>query len=455
MKMKNKIISMGLALVLMISAFSTLTPLIASAAETISENYELELSLQKSEKCVEFIEQNFSQVINEYNIAHQNEGIICEATFIEGETPIYMTELNKYGIYLDFDDNNGYLLISEDYNLYEFEAIGELSYLKNIDIAYYNSFDGFMYLDSKTGLLEKYEYVDNTSDYYKSSDIAEFSSEEALFGAAGQEGSGDGHIYDIDSYVAAVYPKYVYQSRYMITDYQWIYQMNTSVYRRITSTGTESEGNCVLNATYSMMNDWFRRGKFQWMPSGITNYTSLVTSDRQYSTYGTSIYDGWTTNTTTRLSNMPTLYLELRNYAIDYGYLPENGMQSKYIVDMVGRVASNRGYTFNIIKTSSFDANVKYQLDTNSACVISVQGSSTYGNHAMGLYGYVKYTYTSGWWIFKTTKDKYFYVVDDGHSYKQGNSNYTYNFAGVNTPVCYFDPNTSAEPSLTFFYLED
>ena len=453
--MKTKVISMVLAFVMMLSVFSVFNPLIASASSDFATERALERSLENSEECVDFIEENFSQVISEYNIAHQAEGIICEATFIEGQSKIYMTDLDKYGIYLDFNDNNGYLLVTEDYNLYEFESVGDLSYLKNIELAYYNSFDGFMYLDSETGLLEKYEYVDNTSEYYKSCDTTELSSDEELIGAAGQDGSGDGHIYDIDAYVAAVYPDYVYESRYMITDYQWIYQWNTSVYRQATSSGYSSEGNCVINATYSMLNDWFRRGKFQWMPSGTTNYSSLVTSDRQYSTYGTSTYDGWTTNTTARLSNMPTLYLELRDYAIDYGYLPENGMQSKYIVDMVGKVASSRGYTFNMIKTSSFDENVKYQLDTNCACVISVQGSSTYGNHAMGLYGYVKYTYTSGWWIFKTTKDKYFYVVDDGHSYKQGNSNYTYNFVGVNTPVCYFDPNTDAEPSLTFFYLED
>ena len=76
----------------------------------------------------------------------------------------------------------------------------------------------------------------------------------------------------------------------------------------------------------------------------------------------------------------------------------------------------------------------------------------------MGLYGYIEYKYTSGWWIFQTTKNKYFYIVDDGYVYKRNAENadlYRYNFAGVETPVCYFDPNTDANPSLTFFYLGD
>lgn len=454
MKMKNKIISIGLALVLMISAFSTLTPLIASAAEVISDNYELEMSLQKSEECVEFIETNFSQVINEYNIYHQDEGIICEATFIEGKTPIYMTDENKYGFYLDFNDDNGYLLITEGYTLYEFEPIGDLSYLKEVESAYYSSFDGFMYL-SDAGSLERYDYVDRTNEYCGTTDSSFNSVADDLTGAAGQLGTDDGCIYNIDAYVAEVYPKYEYVTRYMITDYEWVYQWDHSVYE----SDDGSEGNCVINATYSMMNDWIRRGRFSWLPTGTIDYSTVVNNDPLFGRYGNRTTGTWRVNSNTNtLRNLPELYMELRAYAIEYGYLPDQGMQSSRIIDMVARVASSRGYTMNMKKTSSFDSNVKYQLNTNKACVISVDGSTSYPSHAMGLYGYVEYEYTSGWWIFKTTKTKYFYVVDDGYTYKRNSANvdlFKYNFLGVETPVCYFDPNTSADPSLTFFYLED
>lgn len=107
----------------MLSALSTLTPLVASAAETLSKNYELELSLENSEECVEFIEENFSQVISEYNLAHPEEDVLCAATSIEGSAQIYITDLGKYGIYLDFDNDNGYLLVTEKYHLYEFDPV--------------------------------------------------------------------------------------------------------------------------------------------------------------------------------------------------------------------------------------------------------------------------------------------------------------------------------------------
>ena len=455
MKKRFRVVSLFMLAVMLVSTLSIFTPIVSSSAEANIIQKDLEDSLINCEQCVEFIENNFSQVIFEYNNAHEDTGLQCNATSIEGQTLILLTDFNRYGIFLDFDGSNGYMLVTEGYTLYEFEPQGDLPYLKGVTLAYYNSFDGFMYLDTETGLLEKYDYVDKTSELYGGLGT-EATAEDVLYGAAGQPSdvNGDGKIYDIDSYVAAVYPNYVYQDRYIITDYQFIYQDDTSVYKRYSGGKIYTEGNCVINATYSMMNDWYRRGRFQWLPSGTTNYATLVTSDRLYSTYGTGTYNGWTTNSYYTLSHMPTLYLELRDYAIDYGYNPVNGMSSNYIIDMVERVASSRGYTFNMVKTSSFNSNVRYQLDTNHACVISVNGSSTFNNHSMGLFGYVHYTYTSGWWIFATTKDKYFYVVDDGHSYKKGDSNYSYNFIGVNTPVCYFDPNTSAKPSLSFFYLE-
>ena len=455
MKTKTKIISMALAMVLMLSAFSTLTPLVASAAEAISNNYELELSLENSEECVEFIEENFSQVISEYNIAHSEEDVLCAATSIEGSTQIYITDLGKYGIYLDFDNDNGYLLVTENYHLYEFEPVGDLSYLKNVDFAYYSSFDGFMYLDSATGVLERYDYVDKSNELFGSGDLISGSvaEENELTGAHGHDTNG--HIYNIDEYVAYYYPEYEYVGRYMSTAYQWVYQSDTSVYNHLTSEGNFTEGNCVINATYSMMNDWYRRNRFSWLPSGTVNFNSSLTSDPLYSRYGTNTYDGWYARGSSALSAMPSLYMELRSYAITYGYLPDQGMQASYIIDMVERVGSTRGYTLNMLKSSSFNDDIKYALNTNQACVLVVAGSNVYGNHAMGLYGYVEYEHTTGWWIFSKTETKYFYVVDDGHSYKRGDSNYTYNFVGVNTPVCYFDPHTSDEPTVSFYYLED
>ncbi|MBQ9071461.1 MAG: hypothetical protein IJY23_08995 [Clostridia bacterium] len=454
MKTKIKLICIMLTLVMVMSLFSVFNPLIASALTQKSQEQELENSLENSEDCLEFIKENFSKVISEYNKSNISENL-CKATYIESQTKVHMTDINKYGFYLDFDGNNGYLLITADYHLYEFEPIGELSYLKNVEFAYYNSFDKFMYIDSKTGTLERYDYhfeiSENSSAADCSASTLNFNSESA----DGQDSDGgDGKIYNIDSYVSDVYPEYEYVSRYIMCGYEWIYQSNTSIYQRVTSDSVNSEGNCVINAIYSVMNDWYRRGRFQWLPSGTVDYYLILQNDVFYDKYGTNTYNNWTYNYPNRLRKIPALYSELRTYAINYGYIPESGMKSSYIPSMVSDLATSHGYTLNMSSTSSFE-NVKNEIDSNMACVVSVQGSSTFNNHSMGLYGYVKYEYTSGWWIFETTETKYFYVVDDGHSYKKGDDNYTYTFAGVECNVSYFDPNTEAKPTVKFFYLDN
>lgn len=453
--MKSKIISTVLVFVLMLSFVNPYAPFVASAVEAICENYEVNNSLENSEKCVEFIEENFAKVVSEYNLAHSEDGVLCTATSIEGRARVYITDLGRYGIYLDFDGNNGYLLVTENYHLYEFEPIGDLPYLKNVDFAYYSSFDGFLYKDDTTGILERYEHVDNSNEFYGCyNQMGAVSDHEGLISAVGQD--SEGYIYDIDSYVADVYPEYEYVGRYISMNYQWIYQQDTSIFYQTTDFGQYTEGNCVINATYSMMNDWYtRKSRFSWLPYGTIDYSNSCTSDPLYGTYGTGVFQGWSVRSHTELINMPVLYMELRSYAIEYGYLPDQGMQSPYIIDMVERVGSVRGHTLNMLSSSSFNEDVIYSLDTDQTCILVVSGSDIYGNHAMGLYGYVEYEYTTGWWIFSKTKTKYFYVVDDGYSYKDGDSRYTYKFVGVNTPVCYFDPNTSDDPSILFYYLEN
>ena len=132
MKTKAKIISSLLVFVLTLSAFNVFTPMIASAIDDAKTEWALERSLENSENCVDFIEENFSRVVSEYNSANQENGLVCCATSIEGRSQIYIADSDKYGIYLDFDGNNGYLLVTENYLLYEFEPQGDLSYLKNV-----------------------------------------------------------------------------------------------------------------------------------------------------------------------------------------------------------------------------------------------------------------------------------------------------------------------------------
>ena len=451
MKTKAKIISSLLVFVLTLSAFNVFTPMIAGAIDDAKTEWALERSLENSENCVDFIEENFSRVVSEYNAAHQENGLVCCATSIEGRSQIYITDSDKYGIYLDFDGNNGYLLVTENYLLYEFEPQGDLSYLKNVELAYYSSFDGFMYLDEETNTLERYEYVDTSSVLLDSS--VSVSESQSVGSSASSSGKDDkGYIYNIDEYVNYYYPEYECVERYMATNYQFINQYGTSVIVRYKDGAPYySENNCVINSTYSMMNDWRRRGMYTWLPSGTINYRSDVFNDAQYKKYKELYGDEWESNQL-HLDAIPELYMELREYAIDCGYEPKCGMQFADIATMVNRVGASRGYRLSMLSSSTFNDDIQNLLKNNKTCLITTTNGTVYKNHAMALFGYVKYEYTSGWWIFATTETKYFFVVDDGHHW-EGNTTFISNFNGVNTPACYFDPNTSDNPTVSFYYL--
>lgn len=430
------------------------TPLVSANASNIDNT----VTLYESRKCADFVKENFNEVIANYNVSFEEE--ICQASYIEGECTVYIIDEEKFGIYLDFDEDNGYMLISQNFVLYEFEPSGDLPYLKEQEFVFYTAYDKFLYYNEITETYERFTNINTDEELYTLADT--YVVNPIISSADGQPtDSGDGAIYDIDAYVASMYPNYKYVSRKIIPDYQWVYQWDTSVYQ----SDEGSEGNCVINATYSMMNDWHRKGIVNGLPTGTIDYRFDVLNDRLYSEFGANTNtaglsmsynltasDSWRTNDESRPSRLPRLYMELREYAIDYGYKPEGGFAFKYVINMAQNVAKDHNISLSVKQSSSFNT-PKDRLNNNRACAISVIGSSRYHNHAMGLYGYVEYNYTSGWWIFSSTKTAYFYIVDDGYWYKRRDIKYNYTADGVNYPVCYFDPNTSAHPSITFAYL--
>ena len=112
---------------------------------------------------------------------------------------------------------------------------------------------------------------------------------------------------------------------------------------------------------------------------------------------------------------------------------------AEYMAEKACHILGNERVDLKI--TSSFET-VKTYLQYGRAGLISVHGSSSFSNHTMVLLGYKEYTYESGRRIFKETKTAYFYQVDDGDGYKKNKYN-----------KVFFDPNTSAKPSLNFAYL--
>lgn len=422
------------------------------------------------ENVIKFIDDNFELFINEYNKTVAEEEMLL-AESIEYSSIIWLVEDNNYGAYIDFNGENGYIVITGDYNIYDLQVEGDFECLREINELYYSFLDGFLYKD-ENGIFQKVieqgvaEAANSFEIVWKDGDGADAAGN--IY--TGQDKPGDGEINpkDISQYVKERYSNYKFVSS--VTDlsagFNYSRQYKTSYYiKSITDkdgnsigSTTWSEGNCVLNSLYMALCSWQSKGFVNNLPTGTVNLYSTITSDPLYDYYGQGIvregesggkaksgssngdtgakYHKWETSYS-NLSNMPVLYRDIRDYAVNkYGYTPESNFKFDN-VPSVGAYVANTLYNNNIsIKKSSSVTSALNNI-SSKAVFLGINNSSTYGNHGVVIVGYYKYSYTTGWWIFSSTKYAYFYEIADGW----------------NTSSRIFDPNTSASPSMWAYYL--
>lgn len=397
-----------------------------------------EASLQ--EQCaqiVNFISDHFSEFKKEYNKAYEEK---LSATRIEGYSPIYIIDAEEYGVYLDFNDDRGYLVTTLSYNIYKVEVTGDLNYLKGETFFYYSVQDGFLYQEN--GVYQKYDEGASNSNF--------------KYGYSGQSGSGESNIYDISGYVADRYPDYTFEesNEHIVETGRMISCLMSefSYYiKHISKDGgytypyMEVEANCAITAATNVMFNW----RTMFLYAGIPAYdwrhdiTERMKEDPDYNAYangsgGVGITSYWTKNDASILENFPDLYNHLRIHArSSTSFRPDHGMTIDETRDVM--LAAYLDYNkdpITINKTTTF-ADALNSLSKDKAVLMGVNNSISYSSsHAVALLGYYKYTYKSGWWIFSSTKTAYFYAINDGYN-----------------PYAYFDPNCNSKLSFEFLYL--
>lgn len=112
----------------------------------------------ESQKTADFIKNNLQEFVAHYN--NSVDSSHSNATSVEHEAIVYLTFKKAYAYYLDFDADNGYLIIDSDYSLQEFEVNGDLPYLKDIGYTFYNALDKFLYYDYEKSTYVPYEAFD-------------------------------------------------------------------------------------------------------------------------------------------------------------------------------------------------------------------------------------------------------------------------------------------------------
>ncbi|MCM1131162.1 MAG: hypothetical protein NC087_00745 [Anaeroplasma bactoclasticum] len=392
----------------------------------------------KCNNIVNVITEHLSEFKEEYNKDSKEK---LEAVGAEGYSIAYIIDAESYGVYIDFNEDNGYLVCSTSYELYEVEPKGDIDYLKGVEFTYYSVIDGFLYRDGES--------------YHKY--IKEGRSADKLYKYKGKSGDGEGDIYDITAYMADRYPSYTlvssYEDTYVKGKYRATSMLSTSYYiKNVSRDGgqnyqsTESESNCALTAAFNVMSSWKQMGYYDKFPLKTVNkdMREEILEDPNYEKYGTGvggvgIDSYWTTNIALRLRYMPELYYFCNYYSTAANhYTPESGLTTAQAREIfIFCTSQYMGGTKYPYKSTNF-SDVMTSLQEGRAVFMGVSGSKTFGgDHAVALLGYRQYSYKTGVWIFSQTKTAYFFMIDDGHT----------------ESITYFDPSGNSKLSYEFVYI--
>lgn len=467
-KVRNGAIAASLACVALSSALALTVGSYSAFAEEavpIQDN-----TLVACEQALKTVSYDVDSIVSGYNDTRKTDEWL--ATKIEYSSPVFLIEDNEYGMYLDFDADNGYVVITTNKKIYSLETSGDLEYLRDGNDIYYSYIDGFMFVDDneqfqrfeKKEDLNADEYIGspaiskgnttlswNISNAFRNPTSSTNSASDGSVVYPGQTSAGDGEIdpSKISSYVSARYPGFTLKTKdnTMATRFEYAYQGDTSYYSRYyTGGGTGSEGNCSLNAMYNVLRDWGKRGYINVPYSQTDDIRTSILSDRLYAAYGKGTKSGsdkygnfvWRTNYDYNLSTMPTLYSNIRSYALNHNYSPLDGYSRSNVPATMEYVA-NFLYDNNIGVAHTTDVStITSKVYSNRCSYLSISGSSTYGNHGVAVIGYHLYSKeTKINNSYSIMEYKYFYEIADGWNYTSQ----------------VFDPNTSAKPSLNFYYL--
>lgn len=433
------------------SCFSILLLLISMFAVTNTDVNENNINYYLNNDCnsvANYIINNFSLFVQKYNESS------CEklnASYVEKSFKIMIVDHDgqKNGVFLDFDYENGYLIVGDEYLIYDFNINAESPY-KNINSESYcySTISGYLYL--KDG---EYINVEEERNMNKNClDDISFSSKKY----EGQDKAGCGHISDTGKYMCDKFGSgwnLSSNKSLSMPSGKYTSQMNLSCYIDYSYNGDSlsysSEGNCWFVSSYIVLQsladatnsykDNVNSYRVDFSKPSMPHIDNIVNYDPKI--YENSLYkkvfndDGdnisgiiksssGKIHYKTELNNtsFPKLYTDVRRFVYNtYGKVNSGTVyNTAYIINEVGK---QYGYNFKSKGTiaaglysgsgiTAINKMLPFVLCTSSAT------NGGYGNHLMAGCGYKIYSKTYGWWIFKTTSYKYFYELRDGHSTK-------------------------------------
>lgn len=379
----------------------------------------------------EFIEDNFTKFVDEYNLSLDDSEEKWEAKYIENKFPILVNECGaEYeGIFLDFDFDNGYAIVGNDYTFLDFSTVGVSPYEGIVASEYYfSSAVGYYYLKDGNYLSINDE---NNAD---ESIIYEEALSQPTYAGQTDKKTGCGEIRDTYAYVNDKYGDGWILERNNSLAMKSYRQWNYSVYRhnKIKNgiVSSSSEGNCWVVSAFHVL-QYLAETKWTKMPKSYETeaYYPKVSEPNIYSLYydsrGNNISNKLYVNNTT--SNefeligsafmWPKLYNQVRRHVDEKYKHIEDGMAWD-TSEIIEYIANLYGYGVNAVEHyfwGFYTDTGTYKIDSGLPLIWSTT-NDTYGCHSMAVCGYKYYYRTTGWWIFKITQYKLFYELRDGHN---------------------------------------
>lgn len=301
-------------------------------------------------------------------------------------------------VYVDFNGNFGYMVMSEDYYIYAYKSEGDIELFKEKEKLYYSLTDGFGDKD------ENGEFVPYDLDETQADKTRVYEYIEEYFNYVSQDGS----LGDTDKYVKKQYGDgYKMAAELELKNFDYTTQMSTSIYKAIPKEGYyTSEGNCSLQSIYAMLSYYQKKAgsttpmKYAALPSRHQLTRIYANKDPFFDEFKDNEsykIEGYNRKTGVCIGfTVPALYKTIRTFCIEnYGYktggtLPDN---FKHIVQNVFE-------TYNIEPTpltehidfKTFQSVVVPHIKKGLPVLWSMSVSSTYGSHTAVITGYRIYT---------------------------------------------------------------
>lgn len=345
------------------------------------------------------------------------------------------------GILLDLDDENGYILVGNDYTLLDIEMFKESPFYEiDSDMYAFSVFGGYMYYDY---VVEDYVSVnpENNSDESDWNEIAL----SKQYDGQDDYGKGCGGIKDPDIYMKARYGSIWKPSGGKSLPMHGFDQWDLSCYHNPIIENDQfdyryrSEGNCWVISAYHVLqyladkhwhnmpsHDIYPRDKYGYIEEYDPRieepniYTIFFDSDRNpktqelYYNNGQKCINEWVEIYTTH--EFPQLYIDVRKH-VDSEYKKINGGYEKETLEIIRYIAQQYGYDVQGRVCVPWNSNIivaEKELDKGHPLIWTTTKDSTYKNHSMAVCGYKHYVKVTRIWFFSFKTCKTLFELRDG-----------------------------------------